>query len=106
MHGIQNVRKYNDARYNNSLIWVSNDTAIDQQTLFRNVTYNFKDVVKRLYVRYIKAGQRAKTFIDMDLDGEIPSVKEQRHRYFGRSHTFHPTKEIRDHGVYYVKLNL
>ena len=106
MHGIQNVRKYNDARYNNSLIWVSNDTAIDQQALFQNVTYNLKDIVKRLYVRYINAGPNAKHSIDIDLDGEVPSVKEQRHRYFGRCYTFHPTKAIRDHGVYYVKLNL
>ena len=74
------------------------------QELFKDVTYEFDEIVKRIYVRFIRRnkanGAQKISHLEDDIEG---SVKEQRHRSFGRCYTFHPKKEIRDLGIYYVK---
>ena len=98
----QPKKHYNDGRKNN-LTWSSNSTLTDQE-LFRDVTYDFHEMVKRIYVRFIRQnktnGATNIANLQNDIDG---SVKEQRHRSFGRCYTFHPRKDIRDLGVYYIK---
>ena len=87
-------------------MWSSNDTSVDQQTLFKDITYEFDEIVKRIYVRFIKADENGKSNVDIDLKGSSTSIKEQRHRGFGRCYTFYPEKRIRDLGVYYLKAYL
>ena len=41
---------------------------------------------------------------DVSLDGG--EFREQRHRSFGRCYTFHPRKEARERGIYYIKMRL
>ena len=88
------------------MIWVSNDTTIDQQTLYKNATYSLNEIVKRIKVRYINADENGTTAVDIELDGKSASIREQRHRPFGRCYTFHPKKEIRDLEIYYLKAYL
>ena len=91
------------------MTWTSNDTSVDQQELFKEVTYSFTEIVKRIYIRYINADKNGKTNVnikDDDLENITDSVQEQRHRGFGRCYTFHPKKSIRDLGVYYIKFYL
>ena len=110
-HNISSVKDYNDGRARD-LTWRSNDTSVDQQTLFKRATYGFDEIVKRIYVRFIKAdkdgnvGEKGKTYVDIDLTGNFTSIKEQRHRGFGRCYTFYPEESIRDLGVYYLKAYL
>ena len=93
-HGIRNVKKYNDARKNNTLIWVSNDTTVNQQALYKNATYDFNEIVKRIYVRYIAVDKDGKIGTEIALDGKSTSIKEQRHRGLRRCYTFQLKKEI------------
>ena len=102
-HGIPTKKHYNDFRKNN-VSWSSNNESVTDQELFRDVTYEFDEIVKQIYVRFIRRnktnGVQKISHLEDDIDG---SVKEQRHRSFGRCYTFHPKKEIRDLGVYYIK---
>ena len=105
MHGIESRKFYNDAR-KNKITWSSNDTSVSEQKLFNNVTYEFNEMVKQIYVRFLRADKDGKNRIP-HLEHEIDnSIKEKRHRAFGKCYTFHPRKDIRDLGVYYIKFML
>ena len=104
-HGILSRKHYNDGR-KRALTWISNDTEVNQQQLFRDATYNFTEITKKIYVRYIQADKNGKTNKVIDLENGSKSVKEQRHRGFGRCYTYHPEQSIRDLGVYYTKFYL
>ena len=104
-HGILSVKNYNDGR-KKTLTWVSNDTSVDQQKLFKEATYNLTEIVKRIFVRYIQADKNGKTQTNIDFEDNLDSIKEQRHRKFGRCYTFHPEKDIRNLGVYYIRTYL
>ena len=75
---------------------------VDEQQLFREVTYNLMGLVQRVMVRTIRSDKQGKTSVDIDLESDLDSFKEQRHRSFGRCYTFHPKKSLRNLGVYYV----
>ena len=96
---------YNDARKYN-LTWTSNDTSMDEETLFKQATYSLDEIVKRIYIRFIRASDDGKTNTGISVDGTSNSFKEQRHRGFGRCYTLHPEENIRDLGVYYLKAYL
>ena len=74
--------------------------------MFKLATYNLTEIVEKIYVRFITAKDDGKTNVWLQLDEESHSVKEQRHRGFGRCYTFHPEKYIRDLEVYYTKMYL
>jgi hypothetical protein len=46
-HGIASKKNYNDARKHN-VTWSSNDTSVSKQELFKNVTYEFDEMVKQI----------------------------------------------------------
>ena len=102
LNGISSVKAYNDARKYN-LTWSSNDTNVDEETLFKQATYSLDAIVKKIYIRFISASDEGKTNTIISVDGTSSSFKEQRHRGFGRCYTLHPEKSIRDLGVYYMK---
>ena len=93
---------YNDARKYN-LTWSSNDTNVDEETLFQQATYSLHEIVERIYIRYIQANSEGKTNTEISVDGTSNSFKEQRHRGFGRCYTLHPERDILELGVYYLK---
>ena len=72
--------------------------------MFQDVTYNLTAMVKKLYVRFIRADENGKPSAYIDLENTRETFKEQRHRSFGRCYTFHPNQEILDLGVYYSKI--
>ena len=102
-HGIASRKHYNNGKNGREISWTSNDTLVDEQQLFIDATYNLTGLLKRIYVRFIRADKDGKinTNID-DLENELDSFKEQRHRTFGRCYTFYPKKSIRDLGIYYA----
>ena len=104
-HGIDSKKNYNDGRKNN-LTWSSNDTSVSKHELFTIVTYEFNEMVKQIYVWFLrpdKFGNNTIAHLEHEIDN---SIKEQRHRSFGRCYTFHPRKDIRDLGVYYIRFYL
>ena len=76
---------------------------MNEETLFQNATYQLKEIVRKIYIRYIQADANGKTNTLISLDGTSESFKEQRHRGFGRCYTLHPDETIRNQGVYYLK---
>ena len=105
MHGIISKERYNDGK-KYGLVWESNDTSVSQQTLFNLATYDIHEIVKQLRVRFLKADKNGKTRTNIRLDANSTSIKEQRHRKFGRCYTFLPEQYILSLGVYYVKAYL
>ena len=104
-HGIPSVKNYNYGKTRN-LTWTSNDTLVDQQELFKIATYNFTEIVKQIYVRFMQADPNGRTETYIDVKDNSDSIKEQRHRFFGRCYTFHPELAIRSLGVDYIKAYL
>ena len=100
-NGISDVKRYNNAKKYN-LVWSSNDTTVDDESLFQQATYSLAEIVQRIYVRFITADSNGKTATEINLDGRSNSFKEQRHRKFGRCYTLQPEKYIRKLGVYYL----
>ena len=103
--GFASRKHYNDARNDRSVTWSSNSSFVNEQRLFKIATYSLQELVKRIFIRYIRANEHGKTREDVDLK-KLDSIKEQRHRSFGRCYTLYPKKSIRDQGVYYIKLYL
>ena len=88
------------------MTWSSNDTRVNEETLFKLATYNLTEIVEKIYVRFIAAKDDGTINTWLQLDEESHSVKEQRHRKFGRCYTFDPEKYIRDLEVYYTRMYL
>ena len=45
--------------------------------------------------------------VDLNITENLPnSIKEQRHRVFGKCYTFIAERDIKDFGVYYIKIKL
>ena len=88
------------------MVWTSNDTETTPQQLFFDVTYSLRDIVERIYVRYITADENGKTSDDLSLLESSDMVTEQRHRKFGRCYTIYPDAKIRKLGIYYFKFKL
>ena len=100
-NGIPSRKKYTWGKTKN-ITWAGNDTSVDPQTLFMLATYNFTEIVKRISVHFMQADKNGNTETDIDLEDNFDSIKEQRHRNFGRCYTFYPARDIRDLGVEYI----
>ena len=72
---------------------------MDPQELFRQATYNFSEIVKKIEVRFFHADQQGNKRADVNLEDTRNSVQEQRHRNLGRCYTFRPDLGIRKLGV-------
>ena len=66
LHGIQSVKRYN---YKTNLNWSSNDSKTSESDLFDLATYSFKELVKRVYIRYFKAD-----YVSFNQDQEFRST--------------------------------
>ena len=77
-HGISSRKHYNDGRKDRVLTWTSNDTSVDPQTLFRDVTYNLTGLVQKIYIRFIQADKNGKmnTYLDLENATESLSLRQ------------------------------
>ena len=107
-HGIPHRDFYNSNT--EQLNWSSNHTGVSEKELFDKATYSIKDVFGKVYIRLFKATDEGQQALTMDLqegfDQLDASFVEQRHRAFGKCYTLYPAKWIREHGIYYYKINL
>ena len=88
------------------MTWSSNDTSINQQSLFEGITYNLTEVVQHVYIRFLNQDENQQNGKFIDLINSPDAFKEKTHRNFGRCYTFHPDIRIRQLGVYYVQVKL
>ena len=54
-HGIEEIKRYN---YKTDLNWTSNQTDVTEWELFELATYDFDELVKRVYIRFFKTDVR------------------------------------------------
>ena len=102
-HGIISTKRYN---YKENLTWTSNDTDVSPQQLFQEATFSLKDIVKKIYIRFLKADENGTFHEDIGIENSSNLIKEQQHRKFGRCYTLSPDSRMRGLGIYYIKLQL
>ena len=86
--------------------WKSNNTNVTQQQLFLDATFSLNEILKKLYIRFIKADDEGKFNEELDLINYHNWITEQRHRKFGRCYTLSPDDRMRGLGIYYIKFEL
>ncbi len=90
--------------------WSSNNSEVDEETLFKRATFCVEDIFKSVYIRFFRADEKTGkynvAYSDLTDDSRPDSFMEQRHRPFGRCHTLYPERWIRELGVYYMRIRL
>ena len=69
-------------------------------------TFSLKEIAESIYVRYIRADINGKTSEKLKIVDNHKWVTEQRHRKFGRCYTIYPDENVRQLGIYYIKIKL
>ena len=90
-----------------NLSWKSNSTIVSEQQLFDDVTYKFDEIVEYIQLRLHQNLRSNKNKITLNSIAEWnSSVKEHRHRKYGKCYNFIPHEEILESGVYYIMLKM
>ena len=90
-----------------NLTWTSNQTHVTEQQLFDEATYTFQELVKYFMIRRAKLDKENKNAVRLNLSAELPStIKEHRHRKFGKCFTYIADEDKDDCGVYYIQIKL
>ena len=67
----------------------------------------FKDIVTSFTIRTVKTNENGKYSTHLNFTPALPqSMKEQRHRGFGKCYTFIARNDTKELGVYYIKIKL
>ncbi len=79
------------------MVWASNVSGVSEKQLFELVTLSIDELVKRLYVRFMKADLNGATnYNTYDVAKTNPKwIEEKRHRSFGRCYMLHFPEDIR-----------
>ena len=94
---------------NYELQWVSNDSRISEQKLFDLATYDFWDLIQKVYVRHFLVDPQGRTSFTVNQETirkEDITLIEQRHRTSGKCHTWAFGSSVRKYGLYYMKIFL
>ena len=67
---------------------------------------NLQEIAKTIFIRFLTSDRNGTFSVYLNLTDSHNSVKEQRHRKFGRCYTVYPDEHMRDLGIYYIKLEL
>ena len=97
-HGFADYQHYTLEEVEN-LRWTSNDSSLTPHDLFRKVTYELKDIVKTVEIRYLHADKHGLEATILDVKSLKDSIQEQRHRDLGRCYTFTPDEPQRKLGI-------
>ena len=105
-HGIQSIKVYNNLQ-ENVLNWKGNDSTITGKELFDKATYSVEDIVAQIDIRLDTDNQNGSHRIKLNGD-ELKNnlFAENGHGKYGKCYAYHPTKYIRDLGVYYIKIKM
>ena len=85
-------------------IWYSNQTDIDPETLFQQVTWTISGLFKSMRTRHLFADENGEFKFDGVANETNERLTEQRFSPFGRCYTWHPGEN--NYGIYYIKFRL
>ena len=106
-HGVNKIKQYNGYEERKNLLWKSNSTNLTEQQLFDEVTYRFEEIVGYIQIRSHKNKESNKNKIYYNSSEYWnSSIKEHRHRKYGKCYVFMPEKHILQRGVYYIWIKL
>ena len=89
------------------MIWKGNDTNVTEQDIFNMASYKFEDIVSSFKIRTVKTNENGKYSTHLNFTHTLPqSMKEQRHRGFGKCYTFIARNDTKELGVYYITIKL
>ena len=94
-------------KYRKEMTWSSHKENISEQDLFLEATYDAKEIIKQIFIRYIRSDGNGSMFTTLNI-GTLTKhyLVEIRHRKFGRCFSFHPDERMLDLGIYYFRLKL
>jgi hypothetical protein len=75
-----------------------------KNAIMQNVINSLNNLYRQFY--YFQKNRSFNTKLSLDDPSKNPLIFEQRHRGFGRCYSIHLIKEIRDLGIYYIKMEL
>ena len=104
-HGFSSYEQYTQEEIEN-LKWTSNDSSLTPDELFRKATYELKDIVKTVEIRYLHADKHGIEVTFLDLEALKGSIQEQRHRDHGRCYTFTPNSRVQKLGIDSIRTTL
>ena len=104
-HGFSDYQQYTLEEVAN-LKWTSNDSSLTPHELFEKVTYELQDIVNSVEIRYLHADKHGVEATVLDLKSLKGSIKEQRHRDFGRCYTFTPDVRAQKLGIGSIRTTL
>ena len=106
-HGVNQTKQYNGYDEKENLLWKGNSTNLTEQQLFGEVTYKFEEIVEFIQIRLHKNKNSNKNKIYYNnSENWNSSIKEHRHRKYGKCYVFMPGKNILEKGVYYIWIKL
>ena len=89
------------------MLWKGNDTNITEQEIFDMASYRFEDIVTSFRIRTVKSNANGEYSTYLNFTPTLPpSMKEQRHRGFGKCYTFIARNDTKQLGVYYILIKL
>ena len=97
------IANYN---YKVNLTWASHNMDVSEQRLFLEATYNVNEIIREIFIRLISSDGKGSFSMKLTNFVQKPYIVELRHRKFGRCYTFHPDKDMRNLGIYYIRLKL
>ena len=89
------------------MIWKSNNTNVTEQDIYNQAAYKFKDIVASFRVRSVKTNKKGEYSTYLNFTRTLPpTIKEQRHRGFGKCYTYLAPNDTKELGVYYIMIKL
>ena len=104
MHNYANIPEGTD-NHIEEMTWSTDTGNVSAQQLFLEATYNAKEIIRRIYIRFIRCDRNGNMFTVLNIDKLTRHhLIEIRHRKFGRCYSFHPDDRLQQLGIYYIKL--
>ena len=104
-HGIESRRQYN--QHNGKIIWKGNNTNVTEQDIYDQAAYRFEDIIIKFKIRSVKTNKKGEYSTYLNFTKTLPStIKEQRHRGFGKCYTYLAPNDTKGLGVYYIMIKL
>lgn len=105
-HGIHSKEHYYDGVDGKELQWTSNETGVDPLELYKAATYEFTDLVDRVYSRFFCAvlGGEASMTLLANESGILPWITVNAYREFGRCYSLFPDPSVRFISFFQMKI--
>ena len=86
--------------------WSSNNSLINEQRLFEELTYKLGELVQYFLIRTIRAKENGENMIVVNTSINEFGVFREYRRQTGKCYSFHPNDDIAGLGIYYIRMKL